>query len=75
MKRNFFSLAFLFLAVSCRVLPVAENPYGLPDGLYTEITTERGVVVCELFYQKTPMTVTHYVGLAEGTLRLRSLIG
>jgi cyclophilin family peptidyl-prolyl cis-trans isomerase len=46
----------------------AENPHGLPDGLYTEITTERGVVVCELFYQKTPLTVASYVGLAEGSL-------
>jgi cyclophilin family peptidyl-prolyl cis-trans isomerase len=46
----------------------AENPYGLPDGLYTEITTPRGVVVCELYFTKTPMTAASYVGLAEGTL-------
>ena len=46
----------------------AENPHGLPDGLYTEITTERGVIVGELFFQKTPLTVASYVGLAEGSL-------
>ena len=45
-----------------------NNPHQLPDGLYTEITTEHGVVVCELFYTKTPLTVASYVGLAEGTL-------
>jgi cyclophilin family peptidyl-prolyl cis-trans isomerase len=46
----------------------AENPHGLPDGLYSEVTTERGVVVAELFFRKVPMTVANHVGLAEGTL-------
>ena len=46
----------------------AENPYGLPDGLYTQITTEHGVIIGQLFYQKTPLTVASYVGLAEGSL-------
>jgi cyclophilin family peptidyl-prolyl cis-trans isomerase len=46
----------------------AQNPYGLPDGLYSEITTEHGVVVCEVFFEKTPLTAASYVGLAEGTL-------
>ncbi len=46
----------------------AQNPHGLPDGLYSEITTEAGVVVCELFYKKVPMTVVNHVALAEGRL-------
>lgn len=67
MKWFFLLPAAAFLMLGGRVF-AAPNPYDLPDGLYTEITTERGVVVGELFYQQTPLTVASYVGLAEGAL-------
>ncbi len=46
----------------------AAETAALPEGLYAEFTTPRGTVVCELFFQKTPLTVASFVGLAEGTL-------
>ena len=38
----------------------------LKDGLYAEFRTNYGTMVAELFYDKTPITVSNFVALAEG---------
>lgn len=50
------------------VMSLEERKESLDDGLYAHIQTSRGDVLVELFYDKTPLTVINFVGLAEGTL-------
>ncbi len=43
----------------------------LPEGMYARIETTRGVITCRLEFEKTPLTVCNFAGLAEGRLDTR----
>jgi len=56
--------------------PVAETPKSLeqalePDGLYAVIETTFGTLACRLEFERTPVTVGSFVGLAEGLIPFR----
>ena len=73
---NYFKKIFLGLCVGIFAISnIACSPKGNnmdvlngKEGVFAVLETEKGQIVLELFYKETPMTVTNFVGLAEGTL-------
>lgn len=50
--------------------PVSAEEKKMKDGMYAKITTPKGEILLKLYYDKTPLTVINFVGLAEGTMHL-----
>lgn len=52
-----------------------DSSRDLPTGMYAVIKTNRGEILVSLEYEKTPITITSFVGLAEGSIKTPSSTG
>lgn len=71
MKKSIFALLFAMIAIQfggCKSMEKNLKAIEGKNGVFAIMETSKGPIILELFYEKTPLTVTNFVGLAEGTL-------
>ena len=65
--KNTMKLFIIALLVSMSAFSCQDQYPDLEDGIYAEINTTKGTMLAKLYYEKAPVTVANFIGLAQGT--------
>ena len=57
----------IFIVILTLLLSFTSTAKQLDNGLYAELKTNKGDIILKLNFEKTPLTVINFVGLATGT--------
>src|SRR5574344_2031099 len=68
MKKSVWALLLGCVLLSFGGCKPMEKALEGKEGVFAVMETSKGKIVLELYYKDTPLTVTNFVGLAEGTL-------
>jgi FKBP-type peptidyl-prolyl cis-trans isomerase len=68
MKQKTLWFLILILLLSPLMLTAQEDP--LPPGLYARVLSPRGALLFRLDYEQLPRTVSNFVALAEGKMKI-----
>ncbi|MBQ6779763.1 MAG: peptidylprolyl isomerase [Treponema sp.] len=68
MKKSLFAAVFCCLTIAFGGCKDMDKRLEGKEGIFAIMETTQGTILLELFYKETPLTVTNFVGLAEGTL-------
>jgi peptidylprolyl isomerase len=67
-QMKWFSWIFILVLMSFTAgESIASDTLQRADGLYAKLITSQGDILLKMEFEKTPLTVANFVGLAEGT--------